>query len=254
MKKLVTSSLARRLPVGLVLAAVCLGVGPVPALAHSAAVRAVIDRSIEAIGGAAAQEAVQSLRVEIENEIPAMGITMRGTMVQQRPDLFVMEIDVPGLGKTVQGHDGTVGWARDPIQGYRELSGTELEQLRNNARLDRFAALYSIYPTMELQPDAEVEGRAAKVVRAVTESGAEETWFFDAANGLPLAWDVVIDAGPAGKLPARTTFADWQTVPGSKLKVPATSRTTNPAFQMVTRIGKIEVNPEIDPAIFAPRQ
>jgi hypothetical protein len=255
MKKTMIFPCARHLVARLVLTiGFGASVGPLALLGHDPAVRAIVDRAIEAVGGAAAQDAVQGLRVEIENEIPAMGIKMTGRMVQQRPDRFVVEVEVPGMGTTWQGYDGTVGWARDPIQGYREMAGAELEQLRNNARLDRFAALYSLYPTMEVQPDAEVEGRPAKVLRAVTVSGSEETWYFDATSGLPLAWDLVIDAGPSGKLPARTTFADWERIPGTKLMVPMTSRVANPAFQMVTRLGSIELNPEIDPAIFAPKR
>jgi outer membrane lipoprotein-sorting protein len=229
---------------------------PLPALRAGIdeTVQALLDRSLAALGDPEAMSTVQSMRATVTNEIPAMGVTMNGTLLQKQPNLFLMELDMPGLGKTYQGFDGQVGWAADPMQGYRELEGSELEQMQTSARLDRFSILGELYPTMELLPDTEIDGRKVHAIRAVAKSGAEETWYYDAETLLPFAWDIVIDAGPAGQLLARMVFSDWQQMPEVDMKVPMTTIVNNPAFQIVSRVLKIEINVEIDEAAFAPRR
>lgn len=249
-----SSPSSRRRTLGLLLAWATLS-APVALIAQpDAAVQAVLDRSLAALGDPKAMDGVNTLRATLSNEIPAMGVTMTGTLLQKRPDLFLMEIDMPGLGKTYQGYDGSVGWAADPMQGYRELEGAELEQMLQSARLDRFSVLHELYPTMERLEDTEIEGRKVHAIRAVTPTGAEETWYYDTITALPLAWDIVIDAGPLGKLPARTVFSDWKAIPGLDLKVPMTSTVSNPAFQIVSRVGEITINIDVDTAVFAPRR
>ncbi|HRH46284.1 MAG TPA: hypothetical protein PKY82_31860, partial [Pyrinomonadaceae bacterium] len=63
-------------------------------------------------------------------EIPAMNITGTFEMLFKAPNMNLVSINLGGFGNNLNGFDGTIGWAKDEIQGLRTKSGAELEQAK----------------------------------------------------------------------------------------------------------------------------
>ena len=154
------------------------------------------------------------------------------------------------MGIIRQGCDGTTGWAKSDLQGFRTLKGAELAQLLNNAPLHTALSLPEKCPLRKLLGDREINGRKLRVVACATKQVSSGTYMFDAETGQLARLESTIQAGPQGQIQATIDFEDYRMVDG--VTVPFLLTATNPAFKLVTKVTAIEHNTEIDDAIFAP--
>ncbi|MFM8641819.1 MAG: hypothetical protein ACKOEP_03155, partial [Phycisphaerales bacterium] len=99
-------------------------VPPAPAgprkLAHDGdlpAAKAVFAKHLAAIGGEEAWAAKTGMVSTGSMEIPAAGLKGTMKMSAMVPAKVLVEIDLPGMGKTASGFDGTTGWTSDPMRG-----------------------------------------------------------------------------------------------------------------------------------------
>lgn len=119
---------------------------PLPADAPST--DELLERMIDALGGRAVVETTTTVRQRGIISIPQIGLSGTMELRWQAPDYYVAHTDLPGIGRTSQGHDGTVVWRRSPGQATTTLSGFEAEQTLAFADFrgpltyrDRFASL-----------------------------------------------------------------------------------------------------------------
>ena len=98
--------------------------------------REVIDRYVEAIGGAAAFAAVQSIRATGSVEIAAAGISGTVELLVGRPNKMRVNSGIAGVGMIMRGYDGAVGWSMDPMAGPALVVDRELAELIDEAQFD----------------------------------------------------------------------------------------------------------------------
>lgn len=160
---------------------------PAPQATELAEARQVIDRYVEAIGGAELLRSFTSRRATGRFEIPGQGLAGDVEILAAAPDRLLVTITFPGVGVTRTGYDGEVGWSMDPITGPRVLEGAELQQLRADA--DFYADLHppDSYRTMETIERTDIQGHTAWKVRLVRDSGRETFEYFDVDSGLMVA-------------------------------------------------------------------
>jgi hypothetical protein len=154
------------------------------------------------------------------------------------------------MGMLRQGSDGTTGWAKSDLQGFRTLKGAELAQLLNNAPLHSALSLPEKCPLRKLLGDREINGRKLRVVVCAMKQVSSGTYMFDAETGQLARLESTLQAGPQGQFQATIDFEDYRMVDG--VTVPFLITTTNPALKLVMKVTAIEHNTEIDDAIFAP--
>jgi hypothetical protein len=214
-------------------------------------IEGILDRFTQASGGRDAMAKIQSRVTHGVVEISGskrMSIEM--TLTQKQPKSVYIEQNVPGMGIIKQGCDGTTGWAKSDLQGFRTLKGAELAQLLNNAPLHTALSLPEKCPLRKLLGDREINGRKLRVIACATKQVSSGTYMFDAATGQLARIESTIQAGPQGQIQATIDFEDYRMVDG--VTVPFLVTATNPAFKLVTKITAIEHNTKIDDAIFAP--
>jgi hypothetical protein len=102
------------------------------------AASALITKYAAAVNGAA-YLAAKSITTKGTMSMPAAGLNAQFTMTQLAPNQMQMVTSIPGMGDVQVGYDGTNGWAADPMQGPRVLTGAELDQIRDES--DRRANL-----------------------------------------------------------------------------------------------------------------
>ena len=90
----------------------------------------IIARYIEASGGEDAIRAHTSMTIKGGFEMPAMGMSGDTTTYAMAPDKTLAMITLPGMGEIVNGTNGDVAWAEDPMQGPRVLDGDMLADAR----------------------------------------------------------------------------------------------------------------------------
>lgn len=150
--------------------------------AQTPTAQAVVDRYVEAIGGRARIEAVQSRRLVYE--MNANGMSMSMEVRQTRPNLAASTIQTP-MGEVRSGFDGETVYAVSPM-GSQVLEGAQADEVRARAAFDADVT-FAGYDAMEVTGRGEHGGRPCWNVRMSVAGMAEATRCFDVETGLVLA-------------------------------------------------------------------
>ncbi len=216
-------------------------------------VAAVLEANIEASGGRDVISAIQSSRLKGTLSIPAIGMNGTTEMVMKSPDKLYVAQEIPGMGKMVQAYDGEVGWANDPMQGFRRLSEGEIASLKQNDNFSDMLAYDEVYSVGEKLADADVEGQPASVLRLVSaETGLEQTCYYSKETGLLLRMDMLVDMGPMGQLPASMTIKSYNTQEG--ISFPAVMEMSNAGMVIHMTFDSLDINMDVDDSLFTAPQ
>lgn len=225
-----------------------------PADAKAAAlptVDEIIDKYVKAIGGKEAIEKITSR--ETKGAVELEGMNMSGPFQQyaKSPNKFAMTSEFTGMGAFISVYDGAKGYASDPMNGSRELSGGELAAIKRGADLQQALKLKQAFPKMEVKGKDKVGSADVYVVEATPAEGAPEKFYFDANSGLLVKNDAEVD-GPQGKMPVEVFLEDYKAVDGVKL--PFMMRRVMPIATVVVKLSEVKHNGAIDDAKFAKPQ
>lgn len=213
----------------------------------------VLEANIEASGGRDVISAIESSRLMGTMSIPAIGMNGTTEMVMKSPDKLYVAQTIPGMGKMVQAYDGEVGWANDPMQGFRHLSEGEISSLKQNDNFSDMLAYDEVYSSGERLADAEVDGQAAYVLKLVSsETGLEQTCYYNKDSGLLVRMDMLVDMGPMGQLPASMIIKSYQVQDG--ISFPASMEMTNAGMVINMTFESLEINLSLEDSLFAAPQ
>jgi hypothetical protein len=192
-------------------------------------------------------------RVTASNvNVTSSGLKYRMKVSQKQPNLVLNEQEIPGVGRVVQGFDGTTAWVNSEVQGYRTLKGIELQQAIAGGDLRADAQLRWRCPLWRLLEDATVNGRRARGLALATLQGPAGNYYFDAENGRLLRVEANVLAGADGFMAVTMEFSDFRTVDG--ITMPFVTTMNNPAMQSVTTVESVKTNVPLDDEIFKPRK
>lgn len=178
------------------------------------------------------------------------------TLRAKRPNKFVLEQKVEGVGVTLQGYDGKVGWSKDPVQGLRKLEGAELAAVRRAALFDAHIQWRRLYTRWELVGTRKVNGRDAYLVRLSPAVGRSTLEYHDTQNFRLLRTDLVTET-PAGPLPVEVYPSDFRKVSGVLIPFTVRQRQLHPSgpVEVIIRVRSIRTNVPIPDSVFAmPKQ
>jgi hypothetical protein len=120
-------------------------------------------------------------------EMPAAGLKANFELVQSAPNKMRLAVNIPGMGAIENGFDGTTGWASDPMQGPRVLSGRELDQIRDEADLRAGARDASLISEALTVADTTINGERCNMVKLTWKSGRVTHDCYSATTGLTVA-------------------------------------------------------------------
>jgi hypothetical protein len=169
----------------------------------------VVARYVTAVGGRQALAAKQSIRTTGIFEMGGAGIRGEIEVLQLRPNRIQTRVVIPAIGEIRSGFDGTVGWSNDPLTGPRLLSGSELQQLRDQADFTASLRLPGSFASMETIERAEVAGQPCYRVQLVWKSGRESVDCFSVETGLLVASSSKQES-PMGTIEVTSTMSDYK--------------------------------------------
>lgn len=219
-----------------------------PAEAPLPTVDEVLARSIEAVGGRAAVDAIKSSYTESKTEIKAQGLSVV-TRVWSKGDDFYVESDMPGVGLSQVWKKGDDIWSKDPINGMRKLEGKEAHQARWSSDSLLAANWKKYFDQAELLGRKQEGERELYEVALTTSAGDRLVLLFDAKTSLP-AGQVFEQQTPMGAMAIRIEVGDFREVQG--VMVPFRSVTDMQLMSAVAITEKYEVNVEVDDAMLVP--
>ena len=211
----------------------------------------ILDRYVQAIGGATALGKLTSRVTKMTLQIEGSGANASFEIYEQAPNKGV------GIGQIIlgngiefeisRGFNGSVGWLLNPTDGgFRELSGTELAAEKRNHEFYRDIKLKELYPKMAFIGQAKVGYHTTYCIEATPSEGSAEKWFFDAQTGLLVRTDSISESVSRDKVPVETYFEDYREVDG--IKLPFAIR--QPADKYTYTVTEVKHNIPIDDAKF----
>jgi hypothetical protein len=224
---------------------------PPEALAEARKIDGVFTRYEASLGKVKAIASLRSRVTEAASEVPATGVKTHIRLSQKLPNLVLSEQETPGIGRVVEGYDGTTAWVNSDLQGYRTLKGAELQRLLVNSNLFAPALLRQQCPLRKWLGERTVAGRRALVLALASLQGPAGVYAFDAENGRLLQIESTVGDGPQGYLHVTMEFSDFRTV--DDMVMPFVTTMTNPAVRTITTVESVKNNVELDNAIFQPR-
>jgi hypothetical protein len=148
----------------------------------------ILARYAHAMGGKAAFEKVSTMVFRGTIEFPSNRLSGTTTEYFKAPDFFLAVTEVSGYGTLRTGYDGKNGWTENPKQGFQELSGPALADVRRRADILWHVKLKKLYPGLKLKGRETIEGQDAWVLE-VMQDGWTFDMCFDIGTGLMVRFD-----------------------------------------------------------------
>lgn len=171
--------------------------------------REVVDRCVQASGGAAAFKAVRSIHGRGKLSISAQNMTGDIEMMAARPNKMITRVTVSGIGRLEEGFDGKIGWSLDPVNGPALVTGRALIERADEAWFDAPLHASGFVREMTMVGREDFDKKAAYRIKVVLASGTEQFELFDVETGLQIGLEATRDT-PFGSAPTTTIYRDYQ--------------------------------------------
>jgi hypothetical protein len=178
-----------------------------------------------------------------------MGMGGVGERFQTRTDKALTIMDMTGLGRVREGHNGKVAWTDDPAHGIRYLDGPEAEQTRIGSSWNMDLHAGQLFAKLESASEPGPDGAALECVVATPKLGAPLRSCYDPRTHLQVSQSGV-RTSPEGDMPFRAIVREWREVSG--VKIPFESNTQMGPVTTVDRITQVTFDEAMDDKMFDP--
>jgi hypothetical protein len=182
------------------------------------AVDQVLESFVKAIGGKAAVQKLSSRVIKGTVEMAGLGSIISWESYSKAPAKQLSVLEIPGIGTFLEGCNGKLAWAKNPMVGLREKSGDELAKARRDAHFYRDISFKSIYANLTCRGLEKVSGEDAYVLEARPSASSLERFYFSAKSGLLVRQDSEFEnADGKGKTQVQASLEDHRSVDGVKI-------------------------------------
>jgi len=225
-------------------------------LASAQTVDDVIEKHLTAIGGRAALAKIKSRSMtgtialatpvgELSGPVQVMNVAPNKART-----LIKLDLSAVGAGEMTvdQRFDGTVGFVADSMQGNRDITGNQLENMKNSTFPSPFLDYKDRGVTIELGGKEKIGGKDAYLLTVKPKTGSVVRQWVDAETYLPLRVAIKVEVPQMGEVEQTTEFSDFRDVDG--VKVPFTLKSSSAAQSFTITLTKVEHNTKIDETLF----
>jgi outer membrane lipoprotein-sorting protein len=230
------------------------------ASAHTASAQTadeILEKSIAAMGGRAAFDKIKSRSMSgtITLNTPAGDLPGTIEILNARPNKTRMLIKADltqfgaGMLEIDQRFDGQNGFVLNTLQGNRDITGNQLDNMRNIDFPHGFLTYKEAGFKVTLQGKEKVGSGEAYVVVMEPKAGSTIRQFIDAETLLPVRFMVKANVPELGTDVEQTTdLLSYRDVDGVKLPFKLTSSSSMQSFTI--DVGKVEHNVTVDEKLF----
>jgi hypothetical protein len=207
----------------------------------------ILERYVEAIGGAEKMKEIKSLRIDGRYEGRPFKFAARLTLWKEAPSQFHLKIAEPAGATIEMAFDKDMGWERQPGIGVREIEGLRLVEMKDTADFwgeADWKKRYTSVQTVGLLDN--FNGERAYVVHAKAPSDREKMLVFSVESGLYLGTRT-LTVHPDTKKPEQyeSVLGPYKEFGGVKMPTGMTQRWVEIEGPIVKiEYTNIEVNPE----------
>jgi photosynthetic reaction center cytochrome c subunit len=185
------------------------------------AATAVLDKYIEALGGA---QKLAGLKSFIATGTQGGYVQVKGggqfEIFAQAPDQRTVRVtykDAPDRGNQTRSFNGKDGWVTTPraLLGEYEVTGTELDGLHFDAELAFPGQIKQVLTDLRVGYPDTIDGHDVEVVQGRGPRNLLVTLYFDKQSGL-LIREIRFGRTPIGRVPSQVDYSDYRAVDGIK--------------------------------------
>jgi outer membrane lipoprotein-sorting protein len=218
----------------------------------------VIEKHLAALGGRAALAKLENRVATGSVTISTQGINLSGPVEiyvkAPNKSRSVIKLDLSQFGAVEmvidQRCDGKTAFAANSMQGDREVTGNQLQNLLNASFPTAFLNYKDAGAKVELAGKEKVGDRTAYVLVYTPKAGSVAREFIDAETYLLLRTVQKVDVAElGGEIEQTSEMSDYRDVGG--FKVPFSISTVNAAQTVKVSLKNIEHNKPIDDAMFS---
>lgn len=206
----------------------------------------ILDRFVEATGGAEAYAARESLVATGTMEIRAAGLTGKIELYAKRGKRY-MRREIPGVGVLESGVNDGIVWESSMMLGTRIVTGPEAGPMLRESDLDAAVDWRDYFPEVETVGIEEIDGEAVYRVVQTPMDADEITNFFSVESGLLLATEFTLTS-ILGPVPVRQVVQEYSDVGG--VSMPTKTLVDSAGTLVVVTYASSEANVEIPDARF----
>ena len=219
----------------------------------------VIEKHITALGG---REALSKLTSRKSTGTVTLGTAAgdltgpyEGYAKAPNKSRAAMKFDttaIGGPGEMIieQRFDGKAGYLLNSLQGDADITGNQLDNMRNGGFPSSILMYKQNGVKAELLPKENVGGKDAVVVLFTPKAGSPTRIYFDATTYLVIKTVTKVTTA-AGELEQTSALSDYRVVDG--VKVPFQVVNSNPQQSITIKLTTVEHNVPLDEAMFGKR-
>ncbi len=212
----------------------------------------VLDRYIDAVGGAAQLNGLTTIVAEGTyagfDDFDEYPVQVFARAPNQRTTILHSQ-----YGDITTTFDGQSGWLASPIETKPApviaMTGGNLEGLALEAELSFPGQITQVLADWIPGPLTEVGDREARILQGRDATGTPVKLYFDVESGLLVRLVRYSSDSPVGRVPTQVDFEDYRDVSGIQFPFKWTSTWTN--GRTVYQLTNVQVNPTIPAARFA---
>ena len=225
--------------------------------ARAQTVDQIIEKHLAAMGGRDALGKLTSRRSTGTISLSTPAGPLSGTVEisikapNKTRSLIKLDLQALGAGEMVvdQRFDGTKGVTLNSVQGDSDITGNQLDNLRNNVFPSALLDYKAFDARIEQLPPEKIDGKDAVVFLITPKSGSAVRMYLDAQTFLVLRTVAKITPAQLGtEIEQSSDLSDYRTVDG--VKVPFKVVAVNPIQTVTITITSVEHNVPMDDAIF----
>jgi outer membrane lipoprotein-sorting protein len=217
----------------------------------------VIEKHLAALGGREAVAKITSRRATgtVSVGSPAGDLTGPVELLSKAPNkarvLITLDLTPAGMADKMtieQKFNGTSGWMLNSMQGNQEITGNQLDNMKNNGFPSPFLNYKTTGAKLEVQPNETVAGKSMIVLLFTPKSGSAVRFYFEPDTYLLAGTKFTVNSPELGDLEQTSQLSDYRTVDG--VKVPFQIVNVNAVQSVTIKLQKVEHNVAIDDAVF----
>jgi hypothetical protein len=218
----------------------------------------ILEKSIAALGGRAAHAKITSRQMSGTITLSTPAGDIQGTIEtwnaapNKQRTLIKADLSSFGAGplEVDQRFDGSTGYVLDSLQGNRDITGNQLDNMRNNGFPHAFLAYKELGIKVTLAGKEKAGDRDAYVVVFEPAAGSTIRQFIDAETFLPVKFMLKVNVPQVGADVEQTTVvSDYRDVDG--IKVPFRLQSSSSIQSITVDIAKVAHNVTVDEKLFA---
>lgn len=227
----------------------------VPQVAAAQTGDEILDKTITALGGRAALGTIKSRlasgTITIGTPVGNIDGTVEIAYAVPNKMRTLTKASVPLAGQLVidQRFDGRTGYVLDSLRGNRDVTGHQLDNLRNGTFPHPLFNYKELGSTARLLGREKTGDRDAHVVVLVPAKGPEFRYWIDAETYLPLKSVAKIHTPNGQEVEQTNEFGDFRAVDG--VKVAFRLKSSSPVQTFSMQLTKVENNVAVDESLFS---